>query len=221
MLTLRALVLFVTSSGLLGARELRDLGDRDIPPRLAVWRRDQRIRLDVDHRCPHGVLGSDDSIAELVDSVSTDHIGTQACRVGGEVDRQPVAIEAGRGAVTVFGAESLRTQRLRQGADRCETVVLDQHHYDLDAFLNGRHEFGVHHQIGSVTDQDEDIAVVLAVQPGGVEHRHLDAQPACDLIAHTGKPVFDVIALAVAGPPQLVQVSGHRTGGTYDYIARV
>src|SRR5665811_1431778 len=147
MLTLRALLFFVGTSRLLGARQLRDLGNGYVPPRQAVRRRNQWIGLDVNDRRPRGRLCLDDGVTEFVDAVRREYVGTQACRVGREVYRQPVAVETGLGAVTVFRAESLRPQGLRQGADRRETVVLYEDHDDLDAFLDGRHEFGVHHQI--------------------------------------------------------------------------
>ena len=39
-----------------------------------------------------------------------------------------------------------------------------------------------------------------------------DAEAAGDLVTHAGVAVLDVVALRVPGPPQLVQVTGHRAG---------
>ena len=88
-------------------------------------------------------------------------------------------------------------------------MILHEYHDDLDAFLDGCHELGAHHQIRAVADHDEDIAIVVAIHLGRVENRHFDAKATGNLIPHAGKPVFDVITLAVTCPPQLVQVTGH------------
>ena len=115
-------------------------------------------------------------------------------------------------AVAVRGAESLRSQRLRQRADRGEAVVLHQHQDDLDALLHRGDQFGGHHQVGAVADHDEHVAVRAG---------HPDADAAGDLVSHARVAVFDVIALAVAGAPQLVQVAGHRAGRAHDHVARI
>src|SRR5690606_35214643 len=41
-----------------------------------------------------------------------------------------------------------------------------------------------------------------------------------DLVAHAGVAVLDVVALRIAGTPQLVQLAGHRPGGAHDDVAR-
>ena len=91
-------------------------------------------------------------------------------------------------------------------------MVLHQYQDDFDAFLHRGHQLGRHHQVGAVADHDEDIAV-------GAGHPHTDA--ACDLVSHAGIAVFDVIALAVAGAPQLVQVAGHGAGRAHDNVTRI
>ena len=65
-----------------------------------------------------------------------DDVGAEARGVGGQVDRQHVAVEAGVGAVAVAGAEPLRAERLRQRADRREAVVLHEHDDQLDALVD-------------------------------------------------------------------------------------
>ena len=91
-------------------------------------------------------------------------------------------------------------------------MVLHQHHDDLDALLHRGDQFGRHHQVRAVTDHDEHVAV-----GGG----HFDADAAGDLVSHAGVAVFDVVTLAFAGAPQLVQVAGHRTGGAHHDVTRV
>ena len=109
---LAAFQLFVGASCFLSARELRDSCDGYVPPRRAVRRGNHWVGLDVYDCRPGGSLRLDDSVAELIDAIRAEHIGTQTRRVCGKVDRKPVAIEAGLGAVAVLRAESLRTQRL-------------------------------------------------------------------------------------------------------------
>ena len=48
-----------------------------------------------------------------------------------------------------------------------------------------------------------------------------DAEAAGDLVAHAGVAVLDVVALGVAGAPQLVQVAGHRAGRADHDVARL
>ena len=187
--------------------------DRYVPPGLAVRRGDQRIGLDVDHRGALAGLGHLDRVGELGGRGHPDDVGAQAGGVGGQVDRQLGAVEpAVVAAVAVGGAEPLRAQRLRQRADRGEAVVLHQHDDDLDALLHGGDQFGGHHQVRAVADHDEHVAV-----GGG----HPDADAAGDLVSHAGVAVFDVIALAVAGAPQLVQVAGHRARRAHHHVARI
>ena len=88
-------------------------------------------------------------------------------------------------------------------------MVLHQHEDDLDTFLHRGHQLGRHHQVRAVADHDEDVAVRAG-------HPHADT--ACDLVTHARVAVFDVITLAVAGAPQLVQVAGHRAGRAHDDV---
>ena len=110
-------------------REIRHLGDRHVPPGLARRRRDQRVGLDVDDDRPGRRLAARASARadrKLVDGARPGPPGAEARGVGGEVDRQQVAVEpaAGRVAVAVAGAEPLRADALRERADRGEAVVL-------------------------------------------------------------------------------------------------
>ena len=155
------------------------------------------------------------AFSSSVDARDPDDVGAEAGGVRGEVDRQHVAVEAALGAVAVAGAEALRAQRLRQRPDGGEAVVLDQHHDQLHALLDGGDDLLRHHQVGAVADHDHDVAVLA-----GVEGGHLDAQAAGDLVAHAGEAVLHVVALAVAGAPQLVEVAGHRAGGADHDVLR-
>ena len=48
----------------------------------------------------------------------------------------------------------------------------------------------------------------------------LHPEPARHLVAHAGVAVLHVVALRVAGPPQLVQVAGQRAGRADDDVPR-
>jgi hypothetical protein len=74
-------------------------------------------------------------------------------------------------------------------------MVLHQDRDDLDTFLDCRDQLRRHHQIRAVADHDKNIAVRT-----GKSY----AEPAGDLVAHTGVAVLHVITLRVTGPPQLV-----------------
>ena len=76
---------------------------------------------------------------------------------------------------------------------------------------HGGDELLGHHQVRAVADHHEHLAV---------RRGQLDPEPAGDLVAHAGVAVLDVVALRVAGPPQLVQVAGQRAGGADDDVAR-
>ena len=145
-----------------GAVEARHLGDGNIPPGGAVGRRDERVGLDVDDGGHVGCLRLRERLLELGDVAGAEHVGSEAGGVGGQVDREHVAVEAGVGAVAVAGAEPLRAERLRQRADRREAVVLHEHDDQLDALLDGGDELLRHHQVRAVADHDEDVAVVVA-----------------------------------------------------------
>src|SRR5207248_6746420 len=49
--------------------------------------------------------------------------------------------------------------------------------------------------------------------------RELGPESARDLVAHARIPVLDVILLAIARPPELVQVPGHGPGGADHDVA--
>ena len=46
-------------------------------------------------------------------------------------------------------------------------------------------------------------------------------EPAGDLVAHARVAVLDVVALAVARAPQLVQVAGHRARRAHHHVGRL
>ena len=99
---------------------------------------DHRVGLDVDDdgAAVRGRgLGVPDRLLELLRRAHLDDGGAEAAGVGGQVDRQPVAVQPAGGVVAeaVGGAEALRTELLRQRADGVEAVVLDQDDDDLDA----------------------------------------------------------------------------------------
>ena len=190
-----------------GGVERRDLGDRDVPPGAGCRARGpvgrSRRGSTVVRRRPAPSRG----LLELGDRARRGARRPEAGGVRGQVDRQRRRRRARScGAVAVAGAEALRAERLRQRADRREAMVLHQHDDQLDALLHGGDELLGHHQVGAVADHDEHVAVLAASSD-----RQLDAEPAGDLVAHAREAVLDVVALAVAGAPQLVQVAGHRS----------
>ncbi len=90
-------------------------------------------------------------------------------------------------------------------------MIVDQHDDQLDPFLDGGDDLAAHHQIRSVADHGEHLAI------GG---RHLHPQRTRDFITHARVAVLDVVLLGIAGPPQFVQVARHRARGGHDNIAR-
>src|SRR5438874_7917808 len=208
------LVRIVRGAGLAGGVEPGHLGHRYVPPRPAAWRGYQRIGFDVHHDRPALVPARVvERGPQVVDALGAQHPHAQALRVGGEVDGQQAAVQAPAAgvAVPVPRAEPLHAELLGQRPDRGEPVVLHQDDDDLHALLDGGHQFLGHHQVRAVADHDVHVAV------GAGQPR---AQAAGDLVAHAGVPVLDVVALRIPGPPQLVQVARHRTGGAHDHVAR-
>lgn len=80
-------------------------------------------------------------------------------------------------------------------------MVLEDHHLDGDVLLHGCDDFGRIHQVRAVADQ-------CPHRPPG--RREGDSDGCGDLVAHAGVAVFDVVLVARAGPPQLVEVAGER-----------
>jgi hypothetical protein len=155
-----------------------------------------------------------EGLAELGDRADPQDVGAEALGVGGQVDRQVVAVQQSglRVAEPVAGAEPLRSEALRQGADRGEPVVLHQDDHQLDPLGHRRDDLAVHHQIRAVADQRDHLAV-----GGG----HLDPECAGDLVAHAGVPVLDVVLLGVPRPPQHLEVPGEAAGGLHEHVAGV
>ncbi len=89
-------------------------------------------------------------------------------------------------------------------------MIVEQHDVELEPFLNGRHDLGVHHEVGAIADHHVHLAI---------RRSHLHAQSARDLVAHAGIAVLQVIALGVARPPELVQVTGQAPRGAHDDVA--
>ena len=210
------LVIVVRRPGGLCRVQLRHLGHGNVPPGGAVGRRDQRVGLDLDDRgagrlaCAVRSAFSSSSIV-VARMTSAPRLAALAARSTG----QHVAVEAGAGAVAIAGAEPLRAERLRQRADRRVATVVDQHDDQLHALRDRGDDLRRHHQERAVADHDVDVAV-LAGRIG----RELHAETAGDLVAHAGEAVLDVVALGVAGPPELVQVSRHGAGGADHDVLR-
>ena len=142
-----------------------------------------------------------------------DDVGAEAARVGRQVDGKVATVEAPVAATElVAGAEALRAQALRQRTDRVEAVVLHEHDDDLHPFLHRHDQLGRHHQVAAVADHREHVAAVV-----GEGH----PEGAGDLVAHAGVAVLHVVALAVAHPPELVQVTGHRAGRAQHHVTWV
>ena len=197
--------------GGLGEVEFGDLGDRDVPPAVATGRLVLQVGVDVHQDGGLGRLGLGQRVLQLDQRRGLEHLDPEAGRVGRQVDRQDAAVQPPglAVAVPVLGAEPLHAKGFGQRADRGVAVVLQQHHDDLDALLDRGDQFGRHHQVGAVADGDEDVPVRCG---------HPDADPAGDLVSHAGEAVFDVVALAVPGPPHAVQVTRQGAGRADDDV---
>src|SRR6516225_8854770 len=209
-----ALGCLVGRAGLPRAVQRGGLRHRHVPPALRGRHRGERVGLDVGHRGAVRGPGLRQRGLEVLDRPGPNHVGAEAGRVGGQVDREDVAVQqpGGRVAVAVAGAEPLRAERLGQRADRAEALVLHQDDVQLDVFGDRGHDLLRHHQVGPVADEHEDLAV-----RGG----HLGPQAAGDLVAHARVAVLDVVLLRVPGPPQHLQVAGHAAGRLHDHVPLV
>ena len=65
-------------------------------------------------------------------------------------------------------------------------------------------QVAVHHQVGAVADEDDDLAV---------GHGHLGPPRARDLVAHAGVAVLHVDAAHALGAPAAVELAGEAAGG--------
>ena len=91
-----------------------------------------------------------------------------------------------------------------QPVDAAIATVVEQHDGQLQPQHDRRGDLGIQHQVGAVAHHDDD----LLVGP-----RHLDAQPAGDLVAHAGIAIFGMVGAGVAGLPELVQLARQAAGG--------
>ena len=66
---------------------------------------------------------------------------------------------------------------------------------------------------GPVADDRHDLVVVAEGE--------LDAEGRRDLVAHAGERVLHVVLLGGRGPPQALEVAGHRAGGVDDDVLAV
>ena len=89
--------------------------------------------------------------------------------------------------------------RLLQPVDAAEAAIVVDDDDELQAEHHRGGDLRIHHQIGAVADDDDHFAV---------RQRHLDADPAGDLVAHAGIAVFDVIAERRAGRQSLCNSPG-------------
>ncbi len=103
--------------------------------------------------------------------------------MGGEIDAG-----AGREEIVEAGAAGCRLQAL----DATKAAIVEQHDGELATELDRGRDLRVHHQIGAVADEHDDLAF---------GHRQLDAEPAGDLVAHAGIAVFDVIGAGLPDAP--------------------
>ena len=126
----------------------------------------------------------------------------------GEIDRRQRLVSASREQVV----EALAAGRALQPVDAAEAAIVEHHDDELATEHDRGCDLRVHHQVAAVADHDEDLALGL---------RHLDAEPAGDLVAHAGKAVFEVVAAGLRRAPQLVQLARQPAGGAdHDVGAR-
>src|SRR6266849_5569664 len=180
----------------LGARG--NLRHGDVPPGAAFAGREKRIGGDDDDAGARrrGSLG--ERRLEPCDAAHAAGECAEARRMGGEID-------PGSGGEKIVEAGT--TGRRLQALDAAEAAIIEQHDDELAAELDRGRDFRIHHQIGAVADQHDDLALGRS---------QLDAEPAGDLVAHAGIAVFDVIGARLADAPQFVQLAGQAAGGADD-----
>src|SRR5215204_1457920 len=210
------LVLRVLLAGRGHGLHLGHLGDGHVPEGVVIGDAFVAVDGDVDDHGPFNVFGVCESFLQAFDVLGPDDIRTEALCAFGQVDGQDTAgrllrVEADGPslAVAVVGAKAVRADGARERPDRGKPGVVDQDYGELVAFLDGSDDLGVHHQVRTVTAHYVDLAL------GG---RHLHTEAAGDLIAHARVAVFDVVALRVARPPELVQIPRHRTCSANDDV---
>src|SRR5215471_3103640 len=103
------------------------LRDRNVPPRVAARRIDQRIRFDVHDGRAVRRLRLGKRTAQLIDGMCTQHVRTEALCVGRQVRGKRVTGEPAAGvAVAVRGTETLCADGFRETGDGCEAMILHQ-----------------------------------------------------------------------------------------------
>src|SRR5262249_33943061 len=151
-----------------------------------------------------------ESVRQLLACFNFESAGAQALGVGSEVYTEALPREPAVAAVTIFGAEAAAAAGAAQATDAREAVIVEHHDVQFVAFLDRGDDLLRHHEVGAVADHDVDFALGIG---------HLDAQAACDLIAHGGITVFEMVALRIARAPELVQVAGEAAGGAHHHVA--
>ena len=146
------------------------------------------------------------AVFELGDRRDLDRLGAERARMGDEVDlRQRLVPRVAQEIV-----ERRAAGRLLQPVDAAEAAIVEHDDDELLAEHHRGRDLGIHHQIGAVADHHDHFAV---------RQRHLDADPAGDLVAHAGIAVFEVVAERRARPPQLVQFARQSARGADDDVA--
>ena len=94
--------------------------------------------------------------------------------------------------------------------DALEPMIFGNDHRDLQSFLAGGDQLGGIHQIGSVSDENENLPLRLG---------HPDAQAGGNFIAHAGVAKLKMAPRSLADIPQLVQVTRRAARGGNNGIA--
>ena len=90
-------------------------------------------------------------------------------------------------------------------------MVVDEDHDALRMLLEGGDDRLAQHEVGPVADEGVDLAL---------RRGELHAERPRDLVPHARIAVFHVVLLAVARPPELVEISRERARGAHHHVRR-
>src|SRR5215211_929445 len=216
--TLRSSASGVFLAGVDYGVHLGDLRNGHIPEGLV--RRDTLVAVhgDVDDDRAVHAFCLFQGLLQPGDGLHPEHARAEALRVGGEIHGEDLAgfllgIEADRAvfSVTVVRPEAAGADGARERTDGREAGVVHENYDELVPLLDRGDYLGAHHQVGAVPDHHVDLALGRG---------HLDAKAASDLVPHARVAVLDVVALRVAGAPELVQIPRHRARRAHHHVLR-
>src|ERR1700722_5146626 len=184
---------------------LGNLRHGDVPPEAARVRRSHRVGVDDNHLGRLCGARISERRLKVRDRLDLHRFRPKSARVGDEVDLRHRLMAY----VTQKVVERRAPSRLLQTVDAAKApIVVD----DDNEFLpqhHGRGDLRIHHEIRAVAENHDHFPI---------RQRHLDADPAGDLVAHAGITVFEVVAQWRARSPQLVQFPRQSARGADDHV---